>query len=117
VWSWFNKMLKEEPVTANTADLNGNTGLMEACLKGHLSIVKLLLLHSPYKLKINQQNVDDRAALHKATYNGNCEIIELLLNNGADPTLLDASGNEPIDYVENPEARLLLIHWNVEWTK
>lgn len=48
-------------------------------------------------------NGDDRTALHKAAYNGTPEIIQLLLENGADPRLIDSSGHTSSDYIDNPE--------------
>lgn len=87
------EFLKKNPVSANTCDLHDNTALMEASLKGHVEVCKLLLGHKNMNIKINAVNEDDRTALHKAAYNGNPEIIELLLQNGADPRLVDSSGN------------------------
>lgn len=46
-------------------------------------------------------NQDDRTALHKAAYNGIPEVIELLLQSGADPRLVDSSGNHAVDYMED----------------
>jgi len=61
-------------------------------------------------------NEDDRTALHKAAYNGNPEIIEILLKNGADPRFVDSSGNRAVDYMENYECKMIIYRWKTEWT-
>ena len=61
-------------------------------------------------------NEDDRSALHNAAYNGNPEIIEILLKNGADPRFVDSSGNRAVDYMENYECKMIIYRWKTEWT-
>jgi len=61
-------------------------------------------------------NQDDRTALHKAAYNGIPEVIELLLQSGADPRLVDSSGNHAVDYMEDYDWKMIIFKWKTEWT-
>ena len=110
------EMMQEHPVGANSRDLHDNTALMEASLKGHTEIWRTLLDHQNINININAVNEEDRSALHKAAYNGNPEIIEMLLKNGADPRMVDSSGNRAIDYAESYECKHIIIQWRTEWT-
>jgi ankyrin repeat protein len=112
----FKELLHKYPMSANTWDLHENTALMEAALKGHVEIWRELLNHKNANIKINTVNEDDRTALHKAAYNGNPEIVEMLLQNGADPRLVDSSGNRAVDYMENYECKMIIYKWKTEWT-
>ena len=69
-----------------------------------------------HNVNINAINEDDRTALHKAAYNGNPEIIELLLKYGADPRLIDSSGHTAIDCIDHTECRIIMMKWKTEWT-
>ncbi|CAI2386120.1 unnamed protein product [Moneuplotes crassus] len=133
------EMLKTPWVNANTKDLNLNTCLMQAALKGHLNVCKILLYHSNgqdiqenieettemhvpkepnlKKLDVNSVNYDGKTALHKAAYNGNSAVIKLLLLYGADPEIVDSSGNKPMDYINNQEAKYIMKKWKPEWAQ
>jgi ankyrin repeat protein len=43
--------------------------------------------------EINAQSVDSLTALHIASYNNHDDLAGILLENGADPNLLDNEGN------------------------
>lgn len=130
------KLLEIKGLNANTRDLNSNTALMQAALKGNLGICKLLItdidgeefeedpskneIHCPRlkqtnKLDINAVNCNGKTALHKAAYNGSSAVIKLLLFNGADPEIVDSSGNKPMDYINTQEAKYLMRKWKPEW--
>jgi hypothetical protein len=129
--------LQQFGLNANTTDLNGNTALMQAALKGHLKTCKLLLIHGtthenskenntdtmhvygskPNRIwDVNAVNSNGKTALHKAAYNGNSEVIHLLLKNGADPRIIDYIGHVPFDYIDNKDAKHVMNRWNLEWT-
>jgi ankyrin repeat protein len=43
-----------------------------------------------------------------ASVNGNTEIVKLLLEKGANPTLKDKEGKTALDYAGNPDIKKLL---------
>ena len=90
---------------------------MEAALNGQKLIWKLILNLWKVELEINKSNENRKTALHKAAYNNNTEIIELLLFNGADPKLWDENGSMPLDLCENTSAVAILSSWDYEVTQ
>jgi hypothetical protein len=70
-------------------DLDGMTGLMYSCYLGGNSKVKKYLASGS---DVNQQDVRGYTALIVAARAGFMEIVELLLENRADPRLLDREG-------------------------
>ncbi|MDC0065748.1 ankyrin repeat domain-containing protein, partial [Verrucomicrobia bacterium] len=48
---------------------------------------------------VNTQNKNGRTALHWATVNGHKDIVELLINEGADVNLKDLAGETPLDWI------------------
>lgn len=92
----------------NVKDVNKNTPLMEAALKGNLECCQKLISKSPLIVDINVENLLGKTALHKAAYNGHDGIVELLLKNGADPKLTDNDGKKPIDYAIDENTRKIL---------
>lgn len=58
-----------------------------------------------YKVPLNQKNEnveDGTTALHNAFTMENLEVFEILLKNGADPTIADADGDIVQQLVEEP---------------
>lgn len=81
----------------------GNT-IIPASEKGHLETVKILLKDG--KVDINHQNNFDYTALIEAVAltDGSKvyqDIVQVLLDNGADKDLKDASGKTALDYAKN----------------
>lgn len=68
------------------------------CSEGNLDKIQKLI----YKIDINCCDYDKRTPLHLAVSEGNIEIVELLINNGA-KLLLDRWGNTPFSEIENKE--------------
>ena len=64
----------------------GNTPFILACMNDHFDIVKYFLNNLP---NINWKNKNGQTALHAAIFNGNIEIIEILLKNKADIRIKD----------------------------
>ena len=89
----------------NELDEWGRTALMYQCLlrknKGHLERVRFLLgCHPP--AKINIKNWFDDTCLHLAVYDGwgggdDPDLVRLLVENGADSSIKDNSGNTALD--------------------
>ena len=44
---------------------------------------------------VNAQNDYNQTPLHAAAYNGHDEVVKLLIDNGANPNLMDKDGNTP----------------------
>ncbi|MBO4628533.1 MAG: ankyrin repeat domain-containing protein [Treponema sp.] len=100
------KVLIEKKADINLKEVDtGNTPLINAAQKGHLDVVKELLLHNP---DINSKNYDDVSALTTAILNGYVDIIQVLLENGANyelttqgyTPLMLASAYEKIEAIE-----------------
>ena len=73
------------------ADGEGCTPLMEACIGGHIGVVRSLLTDGRSPI-----NADDRCgwtALFYAAGYGHAEVVRLLLRAGADPTISDQEGD------------------------
>ena len=50
------------------------------------------------KLNLNTINNEGKTPLHLAMKKGNIDIIELLIENGANTKIKDKKGKKPIDY-------------------
>lgn len=50
-------------------------------------------------------NNEGKSALHAAARHARPMIVEFLLEHGADPTIVDIHGNQPIDYIPEPDMR------------
>jgi ankyrin repeat protein len=59
-------------------------------------VIKLLLKQ---EVKINEQDNNGCTALMRAAYSGYAEMVQYLLDHGADKELVDAEGNKAIHYV------------------
>ncbi len=100
------RLILEAGATADSEDKDGRTALIFACGKeGNLETVKLLLAA---RAKINKKPRDefiDWTALTSASYNSHIEIVQFLLENGADHSIKDSQGKTALDYaVENNHA-------------
>lgn len=77
----------------NTAGKDGRTPLSKVAGRGHVEIIKMLLEEIDATSTINvQETAQKRTALHWAAYSGRTEIVDLLLQRGADATLEDSKG-------------------------
>ena len=65
-------------------DGRGSSALSEAAVEGHCAVARLLL--DEHQLTdLNGQNHEGRTALHRAAFQSRLEMIQLLLEAGADP--------------------------------
>jgi ankyrin repeat protein len=72
------------------ADARGNTALMGVCFKGYGEIAQILL---DAGADVNRRNGVGQTALMMAALVDRTAIIDLLLEHGADTTIVDAAGN------------------------
>lgn len=118
-------ILKKWPAkTSKVADLNPS--LLKAAFAGREGMVNILLSNgadancedrrgvSPLQIttsskvahtllrrgsKINHESVDGQTALHAAAYDGNYDLVTLLLSSGAQVSKTDMDGNNPLHYL------------------
>ena len=102
------QMYEERPQDLNLADNAGNTPLQIAALQGYVEIVEFLLEKN---CDVNTRNIEKDTPLIDAVENGHAEVVKLLLNHDADPRIGNATGQKPLELVdEDDEAiRRLLI--------
>ena len=88
-------MLKNNPKLAKCSFYKGVTNPMcRATYLGHRNIVGLLL---KFGADVNHRSSDERTPLHWAAFRDNTQLIEFLLDNGADRTLVDKDGWNALD--------------------
>jgi ankyrin repeat protein len=71
------------------------TSLHEACIKGHIEIVKELLKAGA---NFDAQGVHRNTPLHYACWKKRKKVVEVLLREGADPNIRGNCGNSPLYY-------------------
>jgi len=90
----------------------GLTALYYASGKGHIHVVKYLLINGA---DINQQNGPSRrTALHEASLRGRYDVVKLLLEMGADVNARNTHNRTPLFYVTSPPPPLHLPANNVQ---
>lgn len=67
---------------------------IQACAARDLDVIEDMLHHG-HALRINRTDCIGSSAIHAAVANGHKDVIELLLENGADPQLPNAKGYSP----------------------
>ena len=92
-WSGHAKVVEillEAGAEVNAKDDEGETPLQQAAWRGHsLATQALLAMHD---VDVNMTNNVGHTALHQASSSGQESVVHLLLNAGADPTILDKHG-------------------------
>lgn len=105
------KALLEQNVDPNLVDVYLWTPLMRAVYEDRKEIVAVLVNHPA--IDINHRGENDITALHLATVQGHADLIELLVNNGADKSAEDIEGRTPYRIAQqNNQSNLLLLLQN-----
>jgi ankyrin repeat protein len=85
------KYLLEEGADVQMKYVTGNTALYLAAGRGHAEFVRLLLSYS--KAELNMRGQHGMTPLLLALSQGHTEVVKYLLEEGADATLADETGN------------------------
>lgn len=97
----FVKSLSTTPGTILTAALDKDSGnglLHMAAANGHTATLKelLALSSSNHALSLNLQNASGNTPLHWAALNGHLPAVKLLVEAGADPTVMNTAGKDAV---------------------
>ncbi len=79
--------------------------IQDAVGNGNIEAVKQ---HIAAGVNVNAKVGNGSTALNFAAYNGHKEMVELLINNGADVNVVDEDGEAPLDFTVNKEIISLL---------
>lgn len=90
----------ERPNFAGNFQLFLNYKLQEAAYRDDFDYIEKLVAHHKEKAEIDYQDSNDRTALHIAADKGNTAAVEMLLRYNACTTIVDKTGNTPLDYVD-----------------
>jgi ankyrin repeat protein len=82
--------------TVSNCDIHGNNLIFDAIANGNIDIIKKIA--SLKEININQINADGNTVLHKETVLKNNELALLLMDFGANPTILDKEGKSFLFY-------------------
>lgn len=90
----------------NVVDNRGSTPLHRAASKGNLDVVKLFMAHKD-KLKIDIKDAYGNTPLHLACEEDRQDEAMLLVENGADPKILNKEKQSPLDLCSLKLAKLI----------
>lgn len=92
---------------ADPCCLDGSTPLADAASGGFANIVALLAMRTPHC--VNMVDVDGDGPLHNAARGDHPDVVRVLLEAGAEITVMNSDGERPIDLaVENSRCHRLL---------
>ena len=93
----FFLALEKIPSLINSKDENGNTIAHMAAANGHIHILKGLLTFGEASSLINSQNFQGNSPLHWAVINKKYELMNVLIDNGANLTIENGFNETPVD--------------------
>ena len=109
----LGELLDEDPARANAFDADGFHPLGLSCFFGHVDAARLLLERGADVNALARNERIQTAAIHAATAAPGTDeatryaLVELLLENGADPNLEQGGGFRPIDAArQNGDSRV-----------
>ena len=100
----ISDILERSPNLINTQDKDGMTCLHWAADRGFISIVQYLLSHGA---NVNATDHCGNSPLHIATMSRQKEVVRLLLDAGADTTLVNCEGEAVIDLLRSEFPRVV----------
>ena len=90
-------MKQDGPEVLKSIDSDRKTVLHYLCQEGYEEIVEFVL-SDRYEVDVNAQDVNGWTPLHFACRGGNFDTIQLLLEKGADPSILAVDNSSPLHY-------------------
>jgi ankyrin repeat protein len=79
--------------------------LITSVVNDNVDIARMLIAH---KAEVNWRDGFNSTALMYAASGGDPKLVELLLDNGADPTADDGDGNTPLQSAKNAQVKDLI---------
>lgn len=93
-------------VNVNLCDDTYNTPLHFAIGLNSYHMVETLL--QVEGIDLNALGEFDQTPLHRAVIMGNLKIIKLLIENGADPYMVDEKNESPLDYAKDEDNQMII---------
>ncbi|KAG0330533.1 hypothetical protein BGZ99_000003 [Dissophora globulifera] len=107
-----NRLLHTGSVDALLTDSRGYTPLHMACLRGNLRMVQMLVSHTPIDL---QSPIDGSTALQLACQSSSALVVEFILQQGANPELMDWTNESPADMTSDAAILDMLDNATLFW--
>ncbi|CAL8333464.1 unnamed protein product [Lota lota] len=98
--------IRARRVSLDTIYHSGMAAIHEAVLSGNLECVTLLMKHGA---DLHHRDEEGWTPLHMACSDGFPEIARYLLSLGADPEILNESGEKPADLIDPANKELLVL--------
>ena len=94
------------------ADESGRSALFYAAARGHLSCARYLVTHKIFIIDVQDTNGD--SALHVSSCYGHADVLQLLLEAGAQASSTNTKGFTPLHMSSTRECTEILCQWNCE---
>jgi len=112
------ELLRKKGATLVTKDLDGRTALHWACCGGHAHLLRHFFTANEEGVRsvLNDKDEAGWTPLHSAVSSGHCEVVAILLEQGADPNALTQQGRTSLHYLKGNSqvAQLLVKHASVD---
>ena len=108
-------MLNFHPYLKNELDFNGDTILINAVQKQRIRIM-IHIFQSRSRFSINYNNTRGLTALHFAALSNNLVSCQILLANGANPTITTYNDKNCVDLATSSEVKELFRIVGAQWT-
>lgn len=99
------RLLKSAGIDINVVNVDGMTGLHQACIDDNIEMVNFLIDNGA---DINACDNDGWTPLHATASCGHLAIAEILLDAGADPTIVNNDGELACDIADTEEVEELI---------
>ncbi len=97
----LRRLIAQSPVVVNQPIDSDGTSLLHLAANSDNPLIPQLLIDS--RANVDCQNSDGWTPLHVSVVNGCTQALKVLLDNGADPHLLDLDDMSPLDHAQEEE--------------